>query len=207
MQKLPKELLEHYHQNKNNIKQKLLEFSQVPVEDYFYELCFCICTPQSSAINAEKVVNKLKEIDFFNNDINPVEVLSNREHYIRFHNQKSKRLIEAKEKYSHLITILNENIDSREKREKIVSLIKGIGYKEASHFLRNIGYRNLAIIDRHLLKNLLKCGVINEIPKSINRQKYTEIENKFEQFSKAVGIPMDELDLLFWSFETGIILK
>ncbi|HOQ49243.1 MAG TPA: N-glycosylase/DNA lyase [Candidatus Kapabacteria bacterium] len=207
MNKLPEELKEHYQKNRELIKKRLNEFSVIAEEEYFYELCYCICTPQSSAKNAEKVQKKLIEMDFLSNDFNPVDLLSNREHYIRFHNQKAERLVEAKKKYSVVLDILNLSICPKEKREKIVGIIKGIGYKEASHFLRNIGYRDLAIIDRHLLKNLLKCGVIESMPKSINKAKYLEIEEKFKIYAEKVNMSIDELDLLFWSFETGMILK
>ncbi|MEJ5245063.1 MAG: N-glycosylase/DNA lyase [Bacteroidota bacterium] len=207
MEQLPIELKEHYLKNFKLIRQRLNEFASIPVENYFYELCYCICTPQSSAKNAEKVEKKLIEMDFLNQDFNPVELLSNREHYVRFHNQKAQRLIEAKMKYPKLLDILHSSIEPMEKRAKVVEIIKGIGYKEASHFLRNIGYRNLAIIDRHLLKNLIKCGVIESIPKSLNKAKYLEIEEKFKDFAEKVNIALDELDLLFWSYETGMILK
>jgi thermostable 8-oxoguanine DNA glycosylase len=90
MKQLPIELKEHYLKNFKLIQQRLSEFASIPVENYFYELCYCICTPQSSARNAEKVEKKLIEMDFLNQDFNPVELLSNREHYIRFHNQKPK---------------------------------------------------------------------------------------------------------------------
>ncbi len=207
MKQLPVELKKHYHKNRELIKKRLNEFAAIPKEVYFYELCYCICTPQSSAKNAEKVEQKLIEMDFLNQDINPVELLAKREHYIRFHNQKSKRLVEAKNKYPKLLEILDSSIAPIAKRERIVELIKGIGYKEASHFLRNIGYKNLAIIDRHLLKNLIKCGIIESIPKSISKTKYLEIEEKFKDYAKKVNISLDELDLLFWSYETGMILK
>ena len=95
----------------------------------------------------------------------------------------------------------------RQIREYLVENIKGIGYKEASHFLRNIGHRNLAILDRHILKNLKDLKVINDIPKSLSKNKYFEIEKKFSNFSKEINIPMDELDLLFWSIETGEVFR
>jgi N-glycosylase/DNA lyase len=88
-----------------------------------------------------------------------------------------------------------------------VENVKGLGYKESSHFLRNIGYRNLAILDRHILKNLEKFGAIRTIPKSLTRKQYLKLEKQFHRFADAVGIPLDELDLLFWSLETGEILK
>ncbi len=76
----------------------------------------------------------------------------------------------------------------QERREWIVENIKGIGYKEASHFLRNIGfYKNIAILDRHILKNLKLLGVIEEIPETLSKTKYLHIEKKMAEFAKKLG--------------------
>ncbi|MCK4905715.1 N-glycosylase/DNA lyase [bacterium] len=86
--------------------------------------------------------------------------------------------------------------------------VKGIGYKEASHFLRNIGFgKEIAILDRHILRNLKELGVIKEIPSSISKKKYFEIESKMKQFAVSVNIPMGHLDFVFWYKETGEIFK
>jgi N-glycosylase/DNA lyase len=83
-----------------------------------------------------------------------------------------------------------------------------MGYKEASHFLRNIGFADdLAILDRHILKNLKIFGIIEEIPKSLSKKKYLEIEEKMRNLANEVNIPLSHLDLLFWSKETGEIFK
>jgi N-glycosylase/DNA lyase len=66
---------------------------------------------------------------------------------------------------------------------------------------------DIAILDRHILKNLIKYGVIDEVPKSLTEKKYTEIEGKMRAFSKEIGIPFSHLDLLWWSEETGEIFK
>jgi N-glycosylase/DNA lyase len=79
--------------------------------------------------------------------------------------------------------------------------------KEASHFLRNIGERNLAILDRHIFKHLKRLGVIKEIPRSVTKRRYLEIEKKWHKYANKIGILLDELDLLFWSMETGEIRK
>jgi len=90
----------------------------------------------------------------------------------------------------------------------LVKSIKGIGYKEASHFLRNIGLgEDLAILDRHILKNLKLLGVIEKIPKSLSRKKYFEIEGKMYEFAKEIQIPIGCLDLLLWYKQTGEIFK
>ncbi|MEK9139334.1 MAG: DNA lyase, partial [Bacteroidota bacterium] len=92
-------------------------------------------------------------------------------------------------------------------RAWLVKNVKGLGWKEASHFLRNIGHHNLAILDRHILKNLKRHNVIRTLPKTLTAKRYLTIEKKFLAFSQHLGISMDELDLLFWSRETGEILK
>ena len=197
-------LLEEYSKRKDIIKKRLEDFSKVAKEDYFYEACFCILTPQSSAKRCWNAILLLKENDFLNQDISPLNYLSGK---IRFHINKSKYLIELKQKWPLIQEKLDEINDARELREFLVKNVKGYGYKEVSHFLRNIGYRNLAILDRHILKNLYELNVINELPKTLTPKKYMEIEKKFLDFSKKVNIDMDELDLLFWSQETGEVFK
>ena len=84
----------------------------------------------------------------------------------------------------------------------------GLGYKEASHFLRNIGLgEDLAILDRHILKNLVLLGVIDEVPSSLSRKTYLDIERRMTEFSKRLGINMGQLDLLLWYKEAGEVFK
>ncbi|MGL6024544.1 MAG: N-glycosylase/DNA lyase, partial [Cetobacterium sp.] len=95
-----------------------------------------------------------------------------------------------------------------EMREWIVKNIRGMSYKEASHFLRNIGFGDdLAILDRHILKNLVRLEVINEIPKTITPKLYKEIENKLREYCKEVQIPMVNMDLILWYLEAKDIFK
>ena len=94
-----------------------------------------------------------------------------------------------------------------ELREWLVKNVNGLGWKEASHFLRNIGVRGLAILDRHIFKHLVRLHVIRAVPKSLTKKRYLTIEKKWHRFAKDIGISLDELDLLFWSMETGEIRK
>lgn len=198
------DLVREYSEKMDLIKKRLNDFSKVSIDDMFYEACFCILTPQSSAKACWNAVLKLKENDFKNTDFNPINFLNNK---IRFYINKNKYLLGLKEKWQLLFNRLREIKDSRELREFLVKNIKGFGMKESSHYLRNIGHKNLAILDRHILKNLYNLNVINEIPKTLTKKTYLEIEQKFMDFSKKVKIQMDELDLLFWSYETGEIFK
>jgi N-glycosylase/DNA lyase len=95
-----------------------------------------------------------------------------------------------------------------ELRSWLVKNVKGYGLKEASHFLRNVGMgQDIAILDRHILKNLVALGVIENVPKNMTAKTYLEIEDKMRSFCNKVRIPMSHLDLLLWSEETGEIFK
>ena len=146
----------------------------------------------------------MKKNKFLETGVNPTNILKQK---IRFHNNKGKYLLEVQKNYQELRNKLDKIRDNREKRNFLVKSIKGIGLKEAGHFLRNTGHENLAILDRHILKHLAELKVIDEVPKALTRKKYFEIEEKFLEFSEKVKIPMDHLDLLFWSMETGEIFK
>ena len=196
-----------FHNRKSAIGNRLDAFAAVRQEEYFYELVYCLLTPQSSAVNAGKAVNALKAEDLFGQHIDPAEILFRKEHYIRFHNTKAKRLLELKGAYREVHAELCNGSSSPDLRAWLVKHVKGMGWKEASHFLRNIGHRDLAILDRHILKNLKKHHVIRSIPKTLTTNRYLSIEKKFKQFAHDICISMDELDLVFWSNETGEILK
>ena len=85
--------------------------------------------------------------------------------------------------------------------------VKGIGYKEASHYLRNIGYRGYAILDKHILNTLHACGVIAAPKPPATKKNYLALEESMREFAAVLDIDFDELDLLLWSNKTGEILK
>ena len=85
--------------------------------------------------------------------------------------------------------------------------IKGLGYKEASHFLRNIGYKGYAILDKHVLRCLAELKIIDDPKPPNTRAKYLSVENRLKTLTEAIGIDFDEMDLVLWSMKTGEILK
>ena len=193
-------LKKEYQKRKPQIKKRLSEFKKN--KDMFYELCLCILTPQSNAKKCFEAVNVLKRNDFLHKDLDTKEILKTK---TRFYKNKAEYLLLAKKRFDDVKKGISKN--GIKAREFLVENVKGVSWKESSHLLRNIGYRNLAIIDRHLLKNLKRFGVIDEIPRSLSKKQYFEIESKFKEFSKKIGIEMDELDLLFWSMETGEVFR
>lgn len=202
-----RELFEEYKKKKKQIKKRLKEFEKASgrgARDIFSELCFCILTPQSNARHCDKAIQELKErgILFTGTSRAIRPVLRGR---ARFHNKKADYIVGARTcfKPAHL-----KGKDVLEIRDLLVKNIKGLGYKEASHFLRNIGLgENIAILDRHILKNLKRYGAIKNISSSMTEKTYLDVEEKMRHFAKKIKIPLEELDLLFWSMETGEIFK
>lgn len=85
--------------------------------------------------------------------------------------------------------------------------VKGLGYKEASHFLRNVGFRGYAILDKHILRSLYELEVIESPQPPTTRARYLATEEKLRDFAQRIEIDFDELDLVLWSIKTGEILK
>ncbi len=200
-------LLTLYRERKHRIQTRLDEFSRIPPEEYFYEIVYCLLTPQSSAVNAAVAVAELQKIRFHECDASPEEILRRRTSYIRFHSTKARHLVAMKKNFLPILEQLTSGQPAPVLREWLVQNVKGMGWKEASHLLRNIGHRELAILDRHILRNLLRLRAIRRLPKTLTSRRYKLLERKFHTFAREIGIPMDELDLLFWSMETGEILK
>ena len=115
--------------------------------------------------------------------------------------------MQAKENFERIKHHLNNN-NIKELRNFIAKIVNGYGLKEASHFLRNTGISNnqIAILDRHILKNLHALNLIQET-KIKSQKNYLEVENIFINFAKSINIPPDHLDLLWWSQENGEIFK
>jgi N-glycosylase/DNA lyase len=85
--------------------------------------------------------------------------------------------------------------------------IKGLGYKESSHFLRNVGLKGYGILDKHILRSLSELGVIESPQPPTTRARYLLTEERLKQFARDINIDFDELDLVLWSMKTGEILK
>lgn len=211
-----KDLIAHYNKIKPAIKRRISEFRSIIKSrsnaDIFAESCFCILTANASAVRCHDAIKELSAHDL---------LAIGKAHQIRpkikgrarFHNKKADYIVGARKLFTRnsCLNILGalKGDDIIATRDWLVENVKGYGYKEASHFLRNIGMgEKITILDRHILKNLKKYGVIDTIPSSIGGRKiYLEIEDKMRSFSKKIGIPLEELDLLLWSMQTGFIFK
>lgn len=198
------------------IKKRFLDFENFESKsdtEIFIELCFCLFTPQNKAVSADLAIKKLLEKDLlFKGNIE--EISENIKGLVRFHQNKAKYLVEARNQFFSEDSLSLKKIlfESKkeiiEKRKIFYDRVLGLGMKESSHFLRNIGLgKDLAILDRHILKNLKKLNVIEEIPKTLTENIYLEIEKKMLLFSKKINIELKYLDFVFWYKETGKVFK
>ncbi len=199
-------------QLKPQIDSRLAEFRNLwengDEKDIFAEMAFCLLTPQSKAKVCWAAVECMKWDVLFNGSEGEItKCLVG----VRFKYTKAKRVIELRDRFPEgkgIRALLNRFKTPEEAREWLVKNIDGYGYKEASHFLRNVGLgENLAILDRHILRNLGSAGVIEEIPKTLTKKGYLEIEEKMRGFSEKIEVPMPAMDLIFWYNGTGEIFK
>jgi len=195
-----------------NSRMELRKVERNDDERLFEELCFCIFTANTSAEmglkavdsvrgllqngTAEEMTKKLEGIYRFNN-LRPQYIVHTREYLTNNFDFKLKNKIESLKNDPELLREFFANNDG----------IKGLSYKEASHFLRNIGFKGYAILDKHILNSMMEFNVVENIKLPITRRQYPELEQKLRLFSNDIGIPMDELDLLLWSRKNGKILK
>jgi N-glycosylase/DNA lyase len=132
---------------------------------------------------------------------------------VRFKYKKAEYIIKARNMFPingkiSIKSMIGRFSDVYDAREWLVRNVKGIGYKEASHFLRNVGLGgDLAILDRHILKNLRSLQVIEEVPASLSRRRYLDIEMGMKELSEEIKIPMSHLDLVLWYKEAGEVFK
>ena len=209
------ELKKDYRAKKPLIVRRLKEFRAVYEKGdraIFEELCYCILTAGSSAKMGLRTFAALKDLLHTGGE---KELQRRAEaHRVRFWRLRPSYIVQTRDYLNNTCDMklreLLESFECRDARRDYFAQnksIKGLGYKEASHFLRNIGFPGYAILDMHILNSLREMGVIGRKVRPTGRAGYLAIEEKLRQFAEEIGIDMDHLDLLLWSRKTGEILK
>jgi len=176
----------------------------------FSELSFCILTANSSATLGIKVQAHLGDEGFLNKNKEELEEVF-RKFGHRYAGQRAERIVEARQKFPKVKTLIEKEKNPKVIRELLADSkspykIKGFGYKEASHFLRNIGFKDVAIIDRHISRFLMEKGLLKQV-KSITPKVYLEAERVLEEVAKELGLTLGELDLYIFYIKTKKVLK
>lgn len=186
------------------IEKKLLEFRKLGKKgnnEWFSELCLCILTANSKANTAINIQNKMGRSGFLKASKGTVcKTIMGCGH--RFHNIKSGYILEAR-KFGKIKNLLKKE---KEPRRWLVRNVKGIGWKESSHFLRNVGYFDYALLDRHILALMVESRLIKKIP-TLTEKNYLELEERLRKIARKLGMSLAELDLYMWYMKTGKVLK
>ena len=188
------------------VESRLREFRELGLkgsDEIFKELCFCILTAN---FDAEKSIRIQEEVDEGFLSLSEEELAETLRRFgHRYPRKRAEYIVEARKLKDSLNNIVG-SLDGESAREWLVKNVRGIGYKEASHFLRNVGYTDLAIIDYHILDLLVKYRLI-EKPRTMTRRRYLEIEGILKRLADRLNVNLAELDLYLWYLETGKILK
>jgi N-glycosylase/DNA lyase len=173
-------------------------------EGWFSELCFCILTANSTAKLGIKIQEELGDGFLTLPRKELTQRLKGLGH--RFYNKRAEFIVFAR-KFVGIKDTITKFSDAQQAREWLVENVGGIGWKEASHFLRNVGFDDVAILDRHILALMREHGLIERVPRTLTKRRYLEIEEKLRGLAEKVGLSLAELDLYMWYLKTGSILK
>ncbi len=193
---------------KTTITNRINEFKKIGKSSdntIFKELCFCLLTANYDAKKAMKIQQEMNDI-FLTADLGLLKKNLKSLGY-RFPNVRAEYIYLAQKYKNNIKQIIDDNkSNSSNLRKWFVNNIKGLGFKEASHFLRNIGYLDYAILDFHIIDVLEKYDIFSR-PKTLSPKKYLEIEAVLKPFANKLNLPLGELDFYLWYLEVGEIYK
>lgn len=211
----------HEIQKMDNSKSKWQSYSE---EDLLYEIAICMFSSQMVFEIAVAIVDYLKmaglleikkimaQLELYENKLlttlsNPIPIdLNGVPHQIRprFNNRLAKMLTSTivklyREKIS-VYEILCFSNSAQHARKCLIEIISGFGPKQASLFLRRIGFcYELAILDRHILHYLQMKNVINSKSANLsNLMVYEKIEKEFQTLANESGVSVGCFDLAVW---------
>jgi N-glycosylase/DNA lyase len=219
-----REIKSLYHEIRALVEERCSSFRDIwrrgDEEEILCELLFCLLTPAARARSAWQALCCLREKGLiFQHPPKPssrrqrLQCISGELNTVRFRNNKARNVMEAEQRFyaggrpairSQLIGFSSVF----DMREWLVETVRGMGYKEGSHFLRNIGlFEDIAILDRHVLRHLNRFGVIDRVPESLSRRQYLATEDVMRSLAHYLDIPLHHLDMVLWYRGTGELFK
>jgi N-glycosylase/DNA lyase len=206
---------EAHASRRREIRRRLSEFAAIGRRgtdgDLWAEMVYCFFTGGCSARMGLNSLEAVRPILMTGDQAELSSALAGKH---RYPNARSRYIVATREfLQEHCGLELRSKLRSfdcpLERRDWLVREkgINGLGYKEASHYLRNIGFRGYAILDKHVLNCLAELEIIDDPKPPNTRTKYLMIEEKLKSLTAMTGIDFDELDLVLWSMKTGTVLK
>lgn len=203
--KIIEEIKSIYKTVEHQIDSRLDEFRNIYLrendEQIFRELCFCILSSGVGPRVAEKSVTALSDMILTGSESEMIHLLNGTHKYPEKASYLYTTREYLKENFSFKLITKLKSIDAFNERRDFIAnnkYIKGIGYVQASHFLRNIGFRGYAILDKNILNTLFELGVTEDLKPPTSKKRYLEKEDRMREFSEILQISIDKLDLLLW---------
>lgn len=101
--------------------------------------------------------------------------------------------------FTSIKDILKSSKDENMAREKLVKMCTGIGPKQASLFLRNIGYsENLAILDSHVIHYMDLFGMRDRKTRINTMNDYTKHEDLLLFYADSLNKTLATVDIAIW---------
>jgi len=196
-------------ETRRKVETRMREFKEPQTQGekrWFEELVFCLLTANYSAKGALACSAALNDGDAMGEgDLDQLRACL--EHRHRFPSKRAEFILKAREHKGDLKKIITSQLSSQAARDWLVDNITGFGMKEASHFLRNIGYLDLAIVDKHIMSHMEETGIIEQRPATLTRKKYLEYEAILQKVAKMLDMPIGEMDLYLWAKKSGEVIK
>lgn len=103
-------------------------------------------------------------------------------------------------KYGSFKGLLEKQICVFDLRKVLVELCSGVGPKQASHFIKNVGYSDdLAIIDTHILKYMNIANYkLSNVSQLNDLNKYERIELLYKKSIRNFEYPVSVVDQAMW---------
>jgi N-glycosylase/DNA lyase len=196
-------------ETRRKVEARITEFKEAQTqgeERWFEELVFCLLTANYSARGALACIAALNEDGAMDEgDLDQLRTCL--EHRHRFPSKRAEFILKARQHKSTLKKTITTQPSSRAARDWLVENITGLGMKEASHFLRNVGYLDLAIVDKHIMSHMEETGIIEQRPATLTRKKYLEYEATLTRVARMLDMPIGEMDLYLWAKKSGEVIK
>jgi len=122
----------------------------------------------------------------------------------RFPKTRANQLASAwgiiRDRFGTLCQLLREVDDPVQVRMFLVDTVSGVGPKQASMFLRNIGFTyDFAVIDTHVSSFMLRTGLCDDLPSNMGSlPNYEYYETILKREAATLGYPVGIVDWAIW---------
>ena len=121
----------------------------------------------------------------------------------RFPNSKARHIVAAHravcQQYGDLRSLVSDSSPD-ECRRRLVESVPGVGLKQASLFLRNVGISSgFAILDTHVVRYMREVGLVGILPRSITPEMYYVLESVLSRYADQLGRPVGHVDRAIWA--------